>query len=79
MLFTVVECVLGAWLRVCGRVRVWARAPVGAGTECFTKNNSRVAVDLGRGVGGCRVGLSWVLNNCAGGARHCLCCPSSVW
>ena len=34
MLFAVVECVVGVWLRVCGRVCV----PGGAGTgvECFT-------------------------------------------
>lgn len=30
LLFAVVECVVGVWLRVCGRV------PVGAGAECFT-------------------------------------------
>ena len=32
LLLSVVECVVGAWLRVCGRAGV----PVGAGAECFT-------------------------------------------
>jgi len=38
-----------------------------------------MTADLSRGVGGCWVGLGWVLNNCAGGVRHCSCCPSSEW
>ena len=34
MLLAVVECVVGVWLRVCGRV--WVPVGAGAGVECFT-------------------------------------------
>lgn len=73
MLLSVVECVVGAWLRVCGRACLEAQAPN------VSRETIWMTADLSRGVGGCWVGLGWVLNNCAGGVWHCSCCPSSEW
>ena len=43
------------------------------------EDDGRFESRYGQVLGGCWVGLGWVLNNCAGGARRCLCCPPGEW
>ena len=43
------------------------------------EDDGRFESRYGQVLSGCWAGLGWVLNNCAGGARRCLCCPPGEW
>ena len=76
MLVSVVECVGGAWLHVCGRAWV----PVGADTELFHvkqfEDDGRFESRYGQVLSGLEPGLRRLLGVVCG---VCLCCPPGEW